>query len=137
MSVIPPPVSITGQDRSRRSTKARDLYIDVYDNCNCCCFQWRRRVNPNTLVYVNERGEVVKFDPRRADSEREALRTSISNLLSILAIMAEERQKDREVILQEIERSVTPLQGENPPMLTLSMVRQIQGIFDRQSERRS
>lgn len=137
LPTIPSPISITGQDRSHRSTRARDLNIDVYDNCNCCCIKWKRRkLQPNTLIYINERGEVVKFDPRKADDEREALRTSISNLLSILAIMADERQKDRESILEEIEGRITPLRKDDPQPLTLDMVRQIRMIFDRMSERR-
>jgi hypothetical protein len=113
------PLSVSGH--------ARDLNIQLNDSCNCCCFQWRRRVNPEMQVYVNSYGEVVRFDPRKAADETEALRRCVSNLQAIIGEMADARSKDRVEILAEIDRRIVELKADSPTPITLEMV---QGMLD-------
>lgn len=117
------PLSVTGQ--------ARDLNIQLNDSCNCCCFQWRRRTNPDTQVYVSATGDVVRFDPRKAADETEALRRCVSNLQHIIGDMAEARDKDRKDILAEIDRRIVQLKADDPQPITIEMVQQMLSLVSR------
>lgn len=111
------PLSVTAQ--------GRDLNIQLHDSCNCCCFQWRRKTNPDTQVYVNSSGDVSRFDPRKAAGDAEALRRCVSNLQHIIGDMAEARDKDRKDILAQIDLKIVLLKADDPQPITIEMVQQM------------
>jgi|GEM_PF-2396453 len=113
------------------SAHARDLNIQLNDSCNCCCFQWRKRVNPDTQVYVNSYGEVVRFDSKKADDETESLKRCVSNLQHIIARMAEDRARDREEVLREVDARIVKLREDEPQPVTIDMIRRILQVVER------
>lgn len=110
------------------SVEARDLTLRV-DGCNCC--GWGKSATPDTRVYVNSRGEVLIFDPKKTADEREALRRTLSNLHKVVADMAKSREKDKEEILAKIDREIVPLKPESPvpPVVTLGMIARISKLI--------
>lgn len=111
------------------SVVARDLSLRV-DGCNCC--GWGKAPAPDTRVYVNSRGDVLVFDPKKTADEREAMRRTLSNLHHVIEDMAKAREKDKEEILRKIEREVVPLKPESPtpPVVTLGMIARISNLLN-------
>lgn len=102
--------------------QARDLIFTFNDSCNCCCFGRKPTIDPDTEVYVNEKGEVRRFDSKRAADTREALKRSMSNLYKILERMSEDRHKNLADTIQVLEQTVTPLDLNNPSPLTARQI---------------
>ena len=107
------------------SAKARDLTFQFEDSCNCCCGSSKATPRPNAHVYVNSRGFVVEFDPRKAEDERESLKRCVANLQQIIGEMAEAHSKDKQEMLREIERNVVQLHPQSPAPITAGMVTRI------------
>lgn len=109
------------------AARGRDLRIEVTDSCNCCCcIPMRKAPAPTTPVYINSIGEVVRFDPRKADDERVALRRCVSNLQRHIEALASEAKRDKAELQAEIERRIgVTLAEESPPDVTLSLAMRI------------
>ena len=100
--------------------QARDVTFEFNDSCNCCCFG--SKPDLKKMAYVDSKGVVQPFDPRKAADEREAMQRSISHLQQVIANMAEERKADKEAVLKSIAERVTPLTPSDPKPLTFQMV---------------
>lgn len=100
--------------------EARDVTFEFHDSCNCCC--WEDKPNLQGRAYVDSKGLVQPFDPKKASDERESLKRSISHLQQIIANMAEEQAKDKEEVLKIIAERVTPLTPSDPKPMTFQMI---------------
>jgi len=110
------------------SAQARDLRIELTDSCNCCCFNWQKKVPEDTRVYVSSRGQVVRFDPTRSRDEARSVLRCVSNLREIIVEMSEAQSKDAKEIMDQIDRSIVQLKCDSPIPITLDMVRGMIGI---------
>jgi len=105
--------------------QVRDLNINMNDSCNCCCFQWKRKAAPDTQVYVNAYGDVIKYDPKKVDDEQAALKRCVSNLSKIIGEMAVAREKDKAEILREINHRIVSLKEDAPKAITVDMIQKM------------
>lgn len=87
------------------AARARDIPIEVESSCNCCWFK-SSPVRPSTFLYINERGEAVIFDPKKADDERQALRRCYSNLQKQVQEIAVENSYNSIKMQKEVEERV-------------------------------
>lgn len=117
MSMIPP----LGVNQNR-------IQISVYDSCNCLCIRWRRRVNPDTLVYINSQGEAVKLDPNEWVNQMEAATEAVANLQRRLDEITEAHQLERDFLREQLrQRHHIELRPSTP--VTLRVVRQINELL--------
>lgn len=100
--------------------EARD--ITFRDSCNCC---FKRPTSPSTHVYINSAGEVVEFDKNKTTSEADAIVRSIDNLARIVNRMIEDRQFDKQEILDDISQKIRSMQQNSDVCLTREAVEDI------------
>ena len=100
--------------------EARD--ITFRDSCNCC---FKRPTSPSTHVYVNSVGDVVEFDKTKTASEADAIVRSIDNLARIVHRMIEDREFDRQEILDNISQKIHSMQQNSDVCLTRGDVQEI------------
>lgn len=118
MSIIPP----IGANQNQ-------IQIDVSDSCNFCCFRWRKKKIPDdTLVFVNQHGIAVNFNPAEWNNRLEAMTEALANIHLQLARIAEQNAMDKADIDRRLtERNIAPRLGTP---VTLRLVRQINGVID-------
>lgn len=105
------------------SAEARDITFDFQDSCNCLCF--KKPPSPDTRVYVNSQGIVSEFDLRRVSDEQTAIRKSIENLERIVKIMVENKEEEKNQILQTVSEKISNIKNRNNSSLTIEDVREI------------
>lgn len=109
------------------SPQARDLTLNLSDSCNCCCFAFR---NSKKQIFVNTKGDVVDFDPRKAISQTVALNQCVSNLSAVIGSMAESRRQHKSEVLARVNQEIVDLESEDPKPITLDMIRKILKVID-------
>jgi len=105
------------------SVTVRDLRFDFTNSCNCCG-------EDDPLVYVNTRGGVEKFDPRKAQDERGALARSLEHLTAILDARSESHKSDPNVLRRSLSGSIAEFSDEKAQHMSYSTLKKIKRFMD-------
>lgn len=108
----------------------RDVVFKFQDSCNCCCWSWKRK-RSKTPLYINSKGEAVKFDFKKAHDRQEALEKSLNNLRQNLIQMCAQNERDKEVLMKELHEKIDELDSKNHQYITRNTLENINELLDR------
>lgn len=102
---------------------ARDIKFDIQNSCNCC------DCDEDEKVYVNSKGHVEKFDPKKAQDEREALKRSISHLRAIIEARESLYPRNSLKIERTLSESVGEITEDSPRHMSKAELQKIKKLL--------
>lgn len=103
---------------------ARDISFDFKDSCNCCS------CDDEFPVYVNTQGVVEKFNPQKAQDEREALRRSISHLRAIIESREDLHPKASIHMERSLSGTIGEIKEDSPRHMSYAELKKIKRLLD-------
>jgi len=121
---------------TRISPTVGDINFEFNDSCNCCSGRRKKKAQPGTMVYIDSKGNVKKFDVKKAHDKMESMERAVNNLKKTVSQFCTEANLNKKTVFKKI-KTQSQLELKGPEKIDLQKVNHVNQILREEFSRRS